>query len=118
MHRLFCILLLTLLPLHSFAVQGGWLSAQGGFDIAHEMAHQQGESHHHEDDGSIHYDDSGESDRHLAECSASCQQTAALSSFALPHARLALFSVLHAELWQYIPDPIPERPQRPPQSLG
>jgi hypothetical protein len=115
--RLLCIFLLLLLPLHSFAVQGGWFSPENAFDIAHEIEHLDGTSHHHDDDGSIHYDDSGESAKHFSEHSAS-QQAATLPSTAPLLLTLTLLSVTRNELRQYISDPIPERPQRPPQSLG
>lgn len=99
-------------------MQGGWFAANGWFDIAHELEHLEGTSHHHNDDGSIHYDDSSESDKHFAEHSASGQQVATLPSLAHPQVLLALLAVVPADFAQYIPDPIPERPQRPPQALG
>jgi hypothetical protein len=116
--RFLCIFLLMLLPLQSFAVQGGWFAPGGAYDIAHELEHLEGTSHHHDDDGSIHYDDSGESDKHFAEHSASSQYTAALPSLSDPFLALDIISLVHSESSQYIPDPVPERPQRPPQTLG
>lgn len=107
-----------LLPLHGFAMQGGWLSAGGWADVAHELEHQEGISHHHDDDGSIHYDDSGESAKHFAEHSASGQQAATLPALSPPHVTLILLTIVPIEFGQYIPDPIPERPQRPPQTFG
>src|SRR5688572_8957564 len=106
-----------LLPLHSFAVQGGWLSAENVFDIAHEIEHLQGASHHHEDDGSIHYGDSEESDKHFSEHSAA-QPPLALPSMFLPPLSFAPLTAATSKPPQYIPDPIPERPQRPPSFLG
>jgi hypothetical protein len=105
-----------LIPLHSFATQGGLLST-GGFDIAHELEHLDGTSHHHNDDGSIHYDESGESDQHLAEHSAS-SPAATLPSLSSLQITPDLLTVIRSEFGQYIPDPVPERPQRPPQVLG
>lgn len=106
-----------LLPLHSFAVQGGWLTAGHMYDLAHEAEHLEGTNHHHSDDGSVHYDDSGESAKHFSEHSAS-QQTPALPSVVMPQLTLTLFSVVRNDLRQYIPDPDLERPQRPPSTLG
>ncbi len=118
MRRLICMFLLLLLPLHSFAVQGGWLSSGHMFDLAHELEHADGTSHHHNDDGSVHYDESGESTKHFSEHSAG-QQTASLPPF--PILALPAIVPMSAAITgppQYIPDPIPERPQRPPTSLG
>lgn len=115
--RLFCIFLLLLLPLHSLAVQRGWLSHGATSDLTHELEHVEGISHHHDNHGSIHYDESDESTKHFYEHSAA-QQTAVLPSFVLPPLAIApLLSVVSGPL-QYISDPIPERPQRPPKSLG
>lgn len=90
---------------------GGW------FDVAHELEHLNGKSHHHAEDGSIHYDESGESDKHFAEHSAS-QQVPTPPSVVTPAIALALLSVVQSDLREYIPDPIPERPQRPPSTSG
>lgn len=117
MRRLVCIFLLLLLPLHSFAVQGGWLSAGHAYDLSHELEHLEGTSHHHDDDGSVHYDDSGESAKHFSEHSAS-QPTPALPSAPTPQLTLTLFSVAQSDLLRYIPEPDLERPQRPPSTLG
>lgn len=117
MRRLLCILLLTLLPLHGFAMQSGWLSAGGRYDVAHELEHMERTSHHHNGDGVVHYDDSSKSDQHVAEHSASGQQTATLPMLVPPQVTLTLLTVVPLEFAQYLPDPAPERPQRPPQAL-
>jgi hypothetical protein len=106
-----------LLPLHSFAVQGGWLSAGQAYDLAHEFEHLEGASHHHGDDGTVHYDDSGESAKHFSEHSAS-QPAFGLPTMSLPPLSFESLTVPSSRLTQYIPDPIPERPQRPPSTLG
>lgn len=118
MRRLVCIFLLILLPLQGLAAQGVWLTPGERFDIAHELEHLDGTSHHHGDDGTIHYDDSGESDKHFAEHSASSAQTAALPSLTAPYTVPLLVTLVYGEFGQYIPDPEPERPQRPPETLG
>lgn len=116
--RLLCILLLALLPLHGFAAPGGELVAGLWADIAHEVEHLKGVSHHHDDDGSIHFDDSGESSQHIAEHSASCHQVAALSSFTGLQTNFVFSIVALPESGSYLPDPILKLPQRPPQTLG
>jgi hypothetical protein len=111
--------MLLLLPLHSFAMQGGWLSAGNAFDVAHEIEHAMGVSHHHHDDGrgSIHYDDSGESAAHFAE-HASAHQCAALLPAAIPQLAIASITIKIPDHEQYIPNPVPERLHRPPSSRG
>jgi hypothetical protein len=114
--RLLTIFLLLLLPLHSFAMQGGWLSSENQFNLAHEIEHIEGVSHHHpEDDDSVHYDESSDSVKHFSEHSAS-QQTVTLPSMAVTPIAIDAVSVAVSQFWQYVPDPIPERPQRPPSS--
>lgn len=117
MRRFFCIFLLMLLPLHSFAMQGIWLSAANAYDLTHELEHQEGTSHHHGDDGSIHYDDSSESTQHFLDHAASAQ-TATLPSSVTLLSPVLTFFIATSERSDYIPDPVPERPQRPPSPLG
>jgi hypothetical protein len=111
--RLIAIFLLLLLPLQGFAMQGGWLSPGNGNNFAHELEHVEGTSHHHHDDGSTHYDESEESAQHFSEHSA-FQQTAVLPSIGVQPTTIFLIAIAPIERWTYIPDPIPERPQRPP----
>lgn len=117
MRRFVCIFLLLLLPLHSFAMQGGWSPLGNAFDLSHEAEHLEGASHHHMDDGSIHYDDSGESAQHHAEHTAS-GHAVDLPSNAMPRVILLATPLVRGELQQHIPEHIPEQPQRPPQALG
>ena len=116
MRRFVFIFLLLLLPLHSFAVQGNWLTPGKTLDVAHEIVHQQGTSHHHLDDGSAHYDESSESIEHALDYS-SPHQGASLPSGAMPPLTLAALSVLPVEFAHTIPDPVPKRPTRPPLPL-
>lgn len=118
MRRLLLIVLLMLLPLHSFAMQAGLLPAGNRFDIAHEVEHLEATSHHHGDDGSVHYDDSGESTAHCADHSASSPQSATMPSVAMPLLTIQPVTVKLYEPAYYIPDPFLEDPQRPPSSLG
>lgn len=116
MRRLLAIFLLLLLPLHSFAVQGDWFAVEKRLDLAHEIEHQQGTSHHHLDDGSAHYDDSSESTQHALEYS-SPHQSVSLPCGAMPPLTMASLSFATVEFARYISDPIPERPARPPLPL-
>jgi hypothetical protein len=116
--RLLCVFMMFLLPLHSFAMQGGWYSAGSAFDIAHEIDHLTGASHHHDDEhASVHYDESGASDKHFAEHSAS-HPCVALPSAILPPPAIAPIKFPVSDPGHFMPDPFPERLQRPPKSLG
>lgn len=116
--RFLCLFLMLLLPLHGFAMQGGWYSAGEVFDIAHEVDHLAGASHHHDDDhGAVHYDDSGASDTHFAEHSAS-HACAALPSTVLPPFAMTAFRFAVSDPGHFIPEPFPESLRRPPRSLG
>lgn len=118
MRRFLCIFLMLLLPLHGFATQVGWHASENAFDIAHEADHLAGASHHHDDEhASVHYDDSGASDKHFAEHAAS-HQCAALPSTAVPPAAMAPTTFAVADPGHFLPSPFPERLQRPPRSLG
>jgi hypothetical protein len=115
--RIVCIFLLMLLPLHGFAMQSGWFADDHAFDIAHALEHGDGVSHHHEDDGSVHYDDSDESAQHVVE-QAACQPPVVIPSLVFPTVLQKAVAEVAMDAPQYIPDPIPERPQRPPSRLG
>lgn len=119
MRRLLCIFLLMLLPLHGFAVQVGWLSAENVFDIAHEVEHLQAISHHHDDDGSVHYDESSESTAHSADHAAShSQQYGSLPSVVVPLLTIHPFTIRLQEPSYHVPAPFLKVPQRPPSRLG
>ena len=106
-----------LLPLHAFALQGNWFSSGNASNFAHEMEHAQGESHHHESDGSVHYDESDESSQHAADHSC-FQQMAALPSMSVPSLPLPIASEIIASTGLDLRDGFPDRPQRPPSALG
>lgn len=105
------------MPLYSIAMHGGWSDAGNAFDLTHEAAHLGGSSHHHMDDGSLHFDDSEESAQHHADHTASCHAVALLS-IGPSHFAPTVRTVNMTELHEYIPDHVPEQPQRPPQALG
>jgi hypothetical protein len=113
LRRLFCILLLVCLPLQSFAMQLGGLHALVEAGLQHEIAHDQGVEHHHDDNGAVHYDDSDESSEHVQhDCAGPCQCLLPEAAAASPPERLqgelALIRLAH------IPDPDLEDPERPP----
>lgn len=118
MRRILCIFLMLMLSLHSFAMQGGWYLSGNAFDISHEIDHLAGASHHHDDEhASVHYDESNASDKHFAEHSAA-QQCAALPS-EVPHSPIIdPFTFAVNDQGHFLPDPFPERLQRPPRSVG
>jgi hypothetical protein len=111
--RFICILLLMCLPLQSFALQGGSFLFGSDASMAHEMDHDDHVQHHHEDDGSVHYDDSDESAQHLQYDSTS-PQPAGLSVPKLPAAPEQLVSVMKPEFSRFIPEPYLDGPLRPP----
>lgn len=120
MRRLICILLLLCLPLQSFAVQGGAMlfASAGGQSIAHELEHAAEIEHHHDDDGSVHYDDSDESAQHIDDYPSSTQ----VAHLAVPFQPVAperLAGAVNDAQACFIPDPVPDNPLRPPApSLG
>jgi hypothetical protein len=81
--------------------------------LLHELHHEQGIDHHHEDDGSIHYDASEESKEHVQQqCTSPCQfllpGTATVAAHQLPP------DALPPARATFIPDPDLEDPERPP----
>ena len=119
MRRLFCLFLLILLPLHSFAMQGGWYSSgKAAFSIAHEIDHLAGTSHHHDDEhGGIHYDDSQTSADHLSDHS-TAHGCAAIPPSGVPLLAARAIRTTEMQPQHYLPDPYPQRLQRPPSTLG
>jgi len=117
--RLIATLLLLCLPLQGFAMQWGQLPAGGtASSIVHELDHDYGvRHHHHEADGSVHYDDSDESVKHLQEHS-SGQPAGIIAQTTLGAPPQPVSSIL-VEVTQFLPDPLPDCPHRPPaRSLG
>lgn len=113
MRRILLICLLICLPLHGFALQWGSFMAADTSTIAHEMEHIENVQHHHEDDGSIHYDDSDESQQHLLDHPAT-PQPGHIVLPVLPAAPNQLVSTIAVDVTSYIPDPLLDCPHRPP----
>lgn len=117
--RLFCLFLLVLLPMHSFAMQSGWYSSgKAAFSIAHEIDHLVGASHHHDGDhGGVHYDDSKASADHLTDHS-TAHSCAAIPSSGVSLVAARAIRTTETQPQHYLPDPDPQRLQRPPATLG
>jgi hypothetical protein len=117
MRRILCLLLIVFLPLQVFAAQTGWGALGHGFDIQHEIEHEQGVSHHHDQDGSVHYNDADESAQHAVDHVCSHPVPGLLSAtMQLPD--MAQVRTITMSSRADMLDHIPERPQRPPRFLG
>lgn len=113
MRQLLCILILLCLPLQSLALQVGWSQPGQPADLIHEIEHHEGIQHHHEDDGSVHYDNSAESQEHVQDHCTSAQP-ADLMATLVSVAPQPLVSVLKPEQNCLIASPYIEGPTRPP----
>ena len=113
MRRILTILMLFCLPLYGFAMQGGVPPAAGVVSLVHTLDHDEGVSHHHDDDGSVHYDESDASLEHTQEHSCATQP----AGCGLPRSTL-FFGKATAQRGFYVavlvPDPVLEGPLRPP----
>jgi hypothetical protein len=118
MRRLLCILLMFCLPLQSFAMQWSTAMETDGMSLTHEALHDEHVSHHHEDDGSIHFDNSDESSQHIGDHYCSLQPAVLCLAAALP-APLELVEDLRVVWDRSVPDPELKLPDRPPShALG
>lgn len=113
MRQLFCLLLLICLPLQSFAMQLGGVQRFDAAGLSHEFEHVQDLHHHHEADGTVHYDDSEASIEHTDDRSP-CSQHSLLKPSTVLFDHIAVSRAARADLVQYIPLPYLEEPQRPP----
>lgn len=98
-------------------MQGVWLPDTSTYDIEHEVAHHDRVSHHHDNDGSMHYDASTESSQHASD-HACCHVTAALPPTFFPILDIAPSRFLDTHVDADLPEGFHERPQRPPSVLG
>jgi hypothetical protein len=116
--RLLCYLLICFLPLHSFAMQVGTMTPGQLVSIVHELDHASGVQHHHGDDGTVHYDHSDESAEHVSDQSAA-HQPPGLPVPTMPAMLVAPSLPDFDDVTQFVPDPAPDGPLRPPLfSLG
>lgn len=107
-----------LIPLQAVASQGGFAFLEEAFDVMHELLHDESASHHHDEDGSIHFSDSKESVKHLAEHAANIHQPGVLPNSHWPEISQSVLSRVYAHPTWYLPDPHLDSPQRPPQSAS
>ncbi|KRB92357.1 hypothetical protein ASE26_05070 [Duganella sp. Root198D2] len=101
------------LPLQGFARHWSEDIQTGDRSFAHGVLHDEHVSHHHEADGSIHFDASDESVQHVQDHSCSPQPTGLLLP-AVAAAPDQLVEIVSARVIAYIPDPMLELPHRPP----
>lgn len=98
-------------------MQWGQAIGENGSTVAHEFLHDEHVSHHHEDDGSIHFDNSEESTQHIQDHCSSLPGGLFVPCLATAPLRLVTTATIH--LVAYIPDPMLELPHRPPaNALG
>jgi hypothetical protein len=118
LRKFFCFLLIALIPLQAIASQGGFAFLEDAFDVMHELLHDEIASHHHDEDGSIHFSDSKESVKHLAEHTANIQPPGLLPTVFLPEVTLCVLSRVFSHTTWYLPDPHLKSLQRPPQTAS
>lgn len=96
-------------------MQGGMPPVDGATSLVHALEHQEGVQHHHEADGSVHYDDSEESLDHAQEHSSPMQPVGfGVLRLAIPPEQAG--SEPGSYLAQAVPEPFLDGPHRPPAS--
>jgi hypothetical protein len=101
------------MPLQSFAMQlgGGHALVENG--LLHELEHDHGIEHHHDEDGSVHYDDSDESKEHVQHhCASPCHFL--LTGMTSPVVNPGGQGEAPRSAQSFVPDPDLEDPERPP----
>lgn len=115
MRRILYILLLLCLPLHGFAMQGGLPHADATSSLMHGLEHAEGVyHHHHQGEGSVHYDQSDESVEHVQDHSCS-PHPAGFSLPALivpPEQQVSKLAPFVADA---VPEPFLDGPRKPPR---
>lgn len=114
LRRIVYLLLLFCLPLYGYAMQSGLPSAAGATSLLHQVEHDEGvQHHHHEEDGSVHYDESDESLDHAQEHSSPAQPAGfGLPSLTVPPEQPV--SETKPYLARPVPEPFLDGPHRPP----
>lgn len=96
-------------------MHGGVQPAAGAAALVHEIEHEEGILHHHDEDGTVHYDASDASLAHVQDHS-SCAQPAGfgLARLMLPSDKARSAPGLYVA--QVVPEPFLDGPHRPPAS--
>jgi hypothetical protein len=118
LRRIVHILLLLCLPLYGFAMQGSAQHAYGAATLAHVLEQGERIQHHHDDDGSVHYDNSEASREHSQDHS-SCAQVATCSFPRPVTPPEQPTGEVAGALARPAPDPFLDGPRKPPRhALG
>lgn len=94
-------------------MQWGQAMELADFSFTHEVLHDERVSHHHDDDGSIHFDVSDESAQHVQDHCCSPQPGGLFVPELLSPPPQLVETIPVAEI-TFIPDPMLEHPHRPP----
>jgi len=94
-------------------MQWGQAMQAGDESLMHEVLHEERVSHHHEDDGTVHFDNSDESSQHIQDHSCSPQPAGLYFPVLLP-APTELIQLVSVDLVEFIPEPALRLPHRPP----
>jgi hypothetical protein len=113
LRRIVRLLLLLCLPLYGFAMPGSLPPVAGAAALAHQLEHNQGVHHHHEADGSIHYDESDQSLDHAQEHCSPLQPIGFGAARALIHPQQPVLEP-GSYLNRFSPAPFLDGPHRPP----
>lgn len=118
LRRIFYVLLLLCLPLYGLAMQGGLPHTDASASLAHALEHEKGVYHHHDVDGSVHYDQSDESIEHVQDHSCSSQPAgSSMAALAVPPEQQIVGRTPF--LAQAVSEPYLDGPRKPPRhALG
>ena len=115
MRRLVCLFLITLLPLQALASQGSLAFMGHAEDMLHELLHDDQPSHHHHEDGTVHFDESPESMEHASDHCVCVHQFSLLPSNEWPGVSLTVLTRLGEHAFERLPDPLADNPHKPPK---
>jgi hypothetical protein len=115
LRRIITILLLLCLPMYGFAMQGSLPQAYGAGSLAHAVAHDENIlHHHHEDDGSVHYDASEKSLAHAQDHHSCAQAIDLLIPLAIVPPEQLLSGVI-VPAAEALTEPFLDGPRKPPR---
>lgn len=117
MRKLFCLLLLVCLPFQALASFAYGEHGDHLEDVAHELAHDNHESHYHHEDGSVTYDQSEESTAHMSDHCVYHGTSVALATSSIPLAAVEGSPAQVAVFTIFIPERSPDGLLRPPKPI-